>query len=44
MHNLVKSLQNLIRKDYELAIIVDSFMQVFFAKNIDSLMVKLAII
>jgi len=37
----VKYLTNLIRKGYELAIIAHSLRQVYFAKNLDNLLVKL---
>ena len=35
--NLVKYMINLIRKGYDLATIVDSLMQVYFAKKIETL-------
>jgi hypothetical protein len=38
---LVKSLENLIRKGYELAIVAHSLRQVYFAKNLDNLLVQL---
>jgi hypothetical protein len=39
---LVKSVENLIRKGYDLAIIVHSLRQVYVAKNIDNLLIQLA--
>ena len=39
---LVKSMENLIRKGFDLVIIVHSFRQVYFAKNIDNFLVQLA--
>jgi len=39
---LGKSMENLIRKGYDLAIIVHSLKKVYFAKNIDNLLVQLA--
>ena len=38
---LVKYLTNLIRKGYELAIVAHSLRQVYFAKNLDNLLVQL---
>jgi len=38
---LVKSMENLIRKGYDLAIIDHSLRQVNIAKNIDNLLVQL---
>ena len=38
---LVKSLKNLIRKGYDLSTIVHSLKQVYFANNIDNLLVQL---
>jgi hypothetical protein len=39
---LVKSMENRIRKGFDLAIIVHSLRQVYFAKNIDNFLVQLA--
>jgi hypothetical protein len=39
---LGKSMENLIRKGYDLAIIVHSLKQVYFAKHVDNLLVQLA--
>ena len=38
---LVKTLKNLIRKDYDLATIVHSLWKVYFAENIDTIPVQL---
>jgi len=40
--NLVKYMKNLIRKGYDLTTIVNSLMQVYFAKKIDILLINLA--
>ena len=39
---LGKSVENLIRKGYDLAFIILSVKQVYFTKNVDNLLVKLA--
>ena len=42
IYKLGKSMENLIRKGYDLAIIVHSLKQVYFAKHVDNLLVQLA--
>jgi len=41
MFKSVKSLKNRIRKGYDLATIIHSLIQLYFAKNIDHLLVQL---